>query len=141
MHKSNTDQYGKTMSVSQSIPNAERVYPAAFERPLGPPAWLYHAVPRRCIVRTMGRARYAYVETLRIRFTSDEFLTNTRYHCRQVLVFIHPRDVRMAYALAADTGQHIGILRPIGMSPVLKFSLTDWVQKIANVQRSSSVRD
>lgn len=141
MHKSNTDQYGKTMSVSPSILNAERGCLAAFERPLGPPAWLHHAVPRRCIVRTMGRARFAYVETLRIRFTSDEFLTSTRYHCRQVLVFVHPHDVRTAYALAADTGQHIGILRPIGMSPGPRFSLTDWMRKIANVRRSFSVRD
>ena len=131
MHENNTDQYSKALSASSPIQDMERGNLAAFERPLGPLAWLRHAVPRRCIVRTMGRARFGYVETLRIRFTSDEFLISTRYHGRPVLVFVHPDDVRTAYALAADTGQPVGILRQIGAHPGRKFSLTDWKDELA----------
>jgi hypothetical protein len=90
------------MLTSRSAQNVQRANVVVFDRPLGSLSWLRDAVPMRRIVRTGGRLRVLpYIEALGIRFSCHEFPTTTQYNWRPVLVFLHPEDVRMAYALAA----------------------------------------
>jgi hypothetical protein len=145
MIKTTNKLHHQRMSTSRSAQNVQRANVVVFDRPLGSLSWLRDAVPMRRIVRTGGRLRVLpYIEAFGIRFTCHEFLMSTRYHWRPVLVFLHPEGVRMAYALAADTGQHIGILQLVGGRPDGQFSLAEWKEVEArriHAIRSSLVTD